>query len=70
MHRGFCFLVCNPEAGWQSFFEFNRFIEFNRCRNTAAGIDDLTSVIVNTCDIVITGGIVNARPGHPSHQFG
>ena len=28
------------------------------------------SIIVNTSDIVITPGIVNARPAHPSHQFG
>jgi len=64
MHCGFCFLVCNPAARQQGF------IEFNCCRDIAAGIDDLTSVIVNACDIVVASGIVNARPGHPPHQFG
>jgi hypothetical protein len=64
MRCGSRFLVCNPETRQQGF------IEFNRCRNTAAGIDDFTSVIVNTSLIVNTGDIVNARPGHPSHQFG
>ena len=63
MHCGFCFLVCT-ETRQQGF------IEFHRCRNAAAGADDLTSVIINTCDIFITCDIVNARPGHPSHQFG
>ena len=58
MHCGLCFLVCNPETRQQGFIEFN-------CRGiAAAGIDDLTAVIVNTSDIV------DARPGHPSYQFG
>lgn len=58
MHCGFCFLVCNPKARRQSF------IEPNCCRGIPAGADDPTS------DIVITSGIVNARPRRPSHQFG
>ena len=55
---------CNPETRQQGF------IEPNCCRNTAAGADDPIFHIVNTSDIVITSGIVNARPSHPSHQFG
>ena len=65
MHCGLCFLVCNPETRQQGFIEFN-------CRSgiAAAGIDDLTAIIVNTSDIVTTCDIVDARPGHPSYQFG
>ena len=64
MHCGSCFLVCNPETRRQGV------IEFNRCRNTAAGADAPISIIVNTSDILITPDIVNARSAHPSHQFG
>ena len=59
MHCGFCFLVCNPEARRQGF------VEPNGCRSIAAGVDDPTSGIV----IIITSGIVNARPSRPPHQF-
>jgi adenylate cyclase len=58
------FLSCNPETRRQ------RVIEFNRCRNTAAGADAAISIIVNISDILITPDIVNARSAHPSHQFG
>jgi hypothetical protein len=64
MHRGFCFLSCSPEARRQGF------VESNGCRSIAAGVNDPTSNVIIGCYIVTTSGNVNARPSHPSHQFG
>jgi hypothetical protein len=57
-----CFPSCKPEARRQGF------IEPNCGRSISAGADDPCSVIA--ARIVITSGIVNARPSRPSRQLG
>jgi hypothetical protein len=65
-----CFLSCKPEARRQDF------IEPNRGRSIPAGADAPTFDVVIAADIIITSdvgiasGIINARPGRPSHQLG
>jgi uncharacterized protein YaiI (UPF0178 family) len=64
------FLTCKPEARRQDF------IEPNRGRSIPAGADAPTFDVVIAADIIITSdvgiasGIINARPGRPSHQLG
>jgi len=65
-----CFLSCKPEARRQDF------IERYRGRSIPAGADAPTFDVVIAADIIITSdvgiasGIINARPGRPSHQLG
>jgi hypothetical protein len=62
MHRDRGFLSCKPEARRQGF------IEFNRCRHTAASADDTTDGDDGGDDP--TSDIVDARPRRPSRQLG
>ena len=64
MHCDCYFLSCKPEARRQGF------IEPNRGRSISAGADHPTFDAVIAAGIVITSGIINARPSRPSRQLG
>ena len=58
------FLTCKPEARRQDF------IEPNRGRSIPAGADAPTFDVVIASHVGVASGIINARPGRPSHQLG
>jgi hypothetical protein len=59
-----CFPSCKQEARRQGF------IEPNCGCSISAGPDDPTFDVVIAARIVITSGIINARPSRPSRQLG